>query len=331
MKTDSMLDMLSKMEITLQNIFRSNYFWWFGRFLIPSFVTLFIYRVFFYRSSKLLHGKVVLITGASSGLGEALAHIFHSAGCKVILASRNEVSLQRVKNELAFKRPGKVSTFPAVVLPVDLTNLQYLESFAKEAVDIYGRIDILINNAGMSYRGLIVSTSTDVDYKVMLVNYLGQVALTKALLPSMMEQSNGHIVFVSSVQGRVAIPYRSAYTVSKHALQAFSDTLRAEVAEYNISVTTASPGYIRTNLSINAITGNGKRYGVLDDTTASGYPAPYVADKIFWAIVGRKKELVIAPLTHRLVIYIRTLCPWLYFFIMRLRARSLRILPDKRK
>lgn len=122
-----MVDILSKMEITLQSIFRSNYFWWFGRFLIPSFVTFFIYKVFFYKSSKALQGKVrdenffisefiiyifssfvqvVLITGASSGLGEALAHIFHSAGCKVILASRNEVSLQRVKNELAIKRPG---------------------------------------------------------------------------------------------------------------------------------------------------------------------------------------------------------------------------------
>lgn len=126
----------------------------------------------------------------------------------------------------------KVGTFPPVVLPVDLTNLQYLDSYAMEAVNIYGRIDILINNAGLSYRGLIVSTSTDVDYKVMLVNYLGQVALTKgggilrlgllaytctsihinfsflALLPTMMEQSNGHIVFVSSIQGKFAIPYR---------------------------------------------------------------------------------------------------------------------------
>lgn len=127
-----MVDLLSKMETTLQSVFRSTYFWWFGRFLIPSFITLFIYRIFFYKSSKRLYGKVsvelenaflllswnfvkvknycvsqvVLITGASSGLGEALAHIFHSAGCKVILASRNEVSLQRVKNELASKRPG---------------------------------------------------------------------------------------------------------------------------------------------------------------------------------------------------------------------------------
>ncbi|XKL65725.1 hypothetical protein PGB90_009145 [Kerria lacca] len=319
------------MEINVQSILRSTYFWWFGRLLIPSFITLFLYRLFFYKNTKSLYGKVVLITGASSGLGEALAHAFHAAGCKIILASRNKVSLERVKNELASKKRGKINTFPAVVLPVDLTNLSYLEIYAMEAISIYGRIDILINNAGMSYRGLIVSTSTDVDYKVMLVNYLGQIALTKALLPAMMEQSSGHIVFISSIQGRFAIPYRSAYTVSKHALQAFSDTLRSEVAEFNINVTTVSPGYIRTNLSINAITGNGKRYGVLDDTTATGYPASYVAEKILWSIIDHKKEIIIAPFHHRLVIYLRTLSPWLYFFIMRFRARSSRTLPDKRK
>lgn len=268
-----------------------------------------------------LRDKVVLITGASSGLGEALAHAFYQAGCRVVLAARREDELQRVKNALLTTHNTKV-THPPVVLPLDLSDLNALPEKIAKVLEIFDRIDILINNGGISYRGNVLTTSVDVDIKLMLVNYFGQVALTKAVLPSMIEKQSGHIVAVSSVQGKIAIPYRSAYAASKHALQAFCDTLRSEVASHNINVTVVSPGYIRTKLSLNALTGSGQTYGVMDATTESGLPADKVAEDILHAVAAEKKELVMCPLLPRIAILLRTLYPDVYFWLMKKRAKN---------
>lgn len=138
----------------------------------------------------------------------------------------------------------------------------------------------------------------------------------------MVARKSGHIVTVSSVQGRIAIPHRSAYTASKHALQAFMDALRAEVAADNIKVTVISPGYVATNLSLNAVTGDGSNYGKLDQTTATGMKPRSCAIAVFDAIVRGDREVVLAPLIHRIMIAVRVLCPWLYFVIMNHRASS---------
>lgn len=130
-----------------------------------------------------------------------------------------------------------------------------------EIEKIFGHIDILINNGGVSVRSDVLSTAMDVDIKVMLVNYFGTVALTKAVLPTMLKRKEGRIVCVSSVQGKFSLPHRSAYSASKHAMQAFCDSLRAEVAEHNVKVLCVSPGYINTALSLNALTGSGRSYG----------------------------------------------------------------------
>lgn len=153
------------------------------------------------------------------------------------------------------------NTFPPAIVSLDLTDITSLPDKVNEIIEKYGHIDILINNGGISVRSDIMSTAMDVDIKVMLVNYFGTVAMTKAVLPSMIKRKEGRIVCVSSVQGKFAIPYRSSYTASKHALQAFCDSLRAEMDEHNIQVTVVSPGYINTALSMNALTGNGKAYG----------------------------------------------------------------------
>lgn len=293
--------------------------WSIGTFIIPILFSWRIYKRFFYKNTQKLYGKVVVITGASSGLGEALAHLFFSIGCRVILASRRQGELERVKDEL-IKKQYKQNTFQPIVLPVDLSNTDSIRTFATKALSIYGHIDVLINNGGISYRGDVISTSSDVDYKVMLVNYFGQVSLTKEFLPSMIEHTNGYIIFVSSVQGRFAIPYRSAYTASKHALQAFCDSLRAEVSQHGVKVMAVSPGYIQTKLSINAITSDGQQYGMMDDTTMNGYSPQYVAQRILKAVLNGEREVVIAPLFHRMAIYIRTIIPSLYFYLMQRRA-----------
>lgn len=154
-----------------------------------------------------------------------------------------------------------VPTHPPVIQPLDLSDLNSIAGKVQEVLEVHGAIDILVNNGGISVRGDALSTAIDVDIRIMLVNYFGTVALTKACLPSMMARKEGRIVSISSVQGKFAIPHRSAYSASKHALQAFSDSLRAEVAKDNIKVTLVSPGYINTALSLNALTGSGAQYG----------------------------------------------------------------------
>lgn len=143
-----------------------------------------------------------------------------------------------------------------------------------------------------------------------------------AVLPSMIKNKSGQVVFVSSIQGLVALPERSAYCASKHALQAFSDSLRAEVASHNISVTVVSPGYIKTELSMNALTGSGSKHGEMDATTESGYSPEFVASEIGRAVVQKKKEVIICTLLPRVAIFLRKYLPSMYFSVMVKRAKK---------
>ncbi|XP_017482117.1 PREDICTED: dehydrogenase/reductase SDR family protein 7-like isoform X1 [Rhagoletis zephyria] len=291
---------------------------------LPFVVLECCYRLRVKKCRNELAGKVVLITGASSGLGEALAHTFYKAGCKVILAARRVEELERVKKDLlALDAVISSVTYPPVILSLDLAELKDIPDFARKALSVHNKIDILINNGGISVRATVGSSALDVDLKVMVVNYFGSVAITKAILPSMLKQKSGHICFISSVQGKFALPYRSAYSASKHALQAFSDSLRSEVVDKGVQVTCISPGYIRTQLSVNALTGSGKTYGKMDKTTASGMLPEKVADRILNAIVGKEKDVMISDSQAKLAYYARYLFPSLYFWIIGNRARKL--------
>lgn len=138
----------------------------------------------------------------------------------------------------------------------------------------------------------------------------------------MTKKKQGHIVFISSVQGLVALPDRSAYSASKHAMQAFGDSLRAEVAEDNVLVTVISPGYVKTKLSLNALTGNGENHGKMDTATESGYSAEYAAEEIVKAVVRKKKELILSTLLPKMAILLRKWLPFLYFLIMEKRSKK---------
>lgn len=290
-------------------------------FTLPHLIFKVIGMIRERRYRECLPGKVVLITGASSGLGEALAHTFFLAGCKVVLAARRKDELERVRKDLLALHTTVVTHSP-VVVPLDLSDINSLPNKVKEVLEIHGQIDILINNGGISVRSDCLSTALDVDIKVMLVNYFGTVALSKACLPSMIKRKEGRIVCVSSVQGKFSIPHRSAYGASKHALQAFCDSLRAEMAENNVRVTLVSPGYINTALSLNALTGTGKQYGKIDSTTASGSSPEKVAKLILKAVLRDEDDITIAPIAPRLAYWIRHLCPPLYFRIMASRAKK---------
>lgn len=271
-----------------------------------------------------LVGKVVVITGASSGLGEALAHEFYKHGAQVVLCARRRQELERVRTDLLHTH-CKDTTHPPIIIPLDLNDSSNLQNHVDKILSITGRIDILVNNGGISSRGKVKDTSLDVDKKIMAVNYFGAVALTKAVLSDMLKKKQGHIVFVSSIQGLIALPNRSAYSASKHALQAFADSLRAEVTSDNISVSVISPGYIKTQLSLNALTGSGKVHGEMDHTTESGYSPEYCAQEIVKAVAQKRNELVLSSLFPRIAIFLRNFFPFLYFIIMDRRAREVPI------
>ncbi|KAL1491143.1 hypothetical protein ABEB36_011785 [Hypothenemus hampei] len=270
-----------------------------------------------------LIGKVVVITGASSGLGEALAHEFYQYGAQVVLCARRRQELERVRTDLLHSQ-CKSTTYPPIIVPLDLSEPNF-QNHVDKVLSITGKIDILVNNGGISYRGLVKDTRIDVDQRIMAVNYFGTVALTKAVLTDMLKQKQGHIIFISSVQGLVALPERSAYSASKHALQAFADSLRAEVAQYNIPVTIVSPGYIKTQLSINALTSTGKVYNQMDATTEAGYEPQYAAQEIVKGVLKKKKEMVLCGLLPRIAIFLRRYLPFVYFFVMERRARKSRL------
>uniref|UniRef100_A0A8C7E7R7 Dehydrogenase/reductase SDR family member 7B n=1 Tax=Nothoprocta perdicaria TaxID=30464 RepID=A0A8C7E7R7_NOTPE len=276
------------------------------------------------RMRAYLREAVVVITGATSGLGKECAKAFHAAGSKVVLCGRNSEKLRELVQELSAMTNHRknVSMHKPHTVVFDLSDTRMVINAAEEILKNMGHVDILINNAGISYRGTVVDTGLDVDKKLMETNYFGPVALTKALLPSMIKRRQGHIVAISSIQGKISIPFRSAYAASKHATQAFFDCLRAEVEQYDIDVTVISPGYIQTNLSLNALRGDGSRYGVLDKATAEGQTAAEVAQVVLAAVGHKKKEVLVAGLAPCLAVYLRNLFPRLFFTLMASRAKK---------
>ncbi|KAJ8920678.1 hypothetical protein NQ315_004817 [Exocentrus adspersus] len=290
-------------------------------FSIPWIIFRVLRTIYIKRHYNKLCGKVVVITGASSGLGEALAHEFYKRGCRVVLCARRRQELERVRNDLLHTH-SLIPTHPPIIIPLDLYDIKSLGSHVNKIISITGQVDILINNGGISQRSTVLMTDIEVDNKIMMVNYMGSVALTKAILPFMITRKDGHIVFISSVQGLVALPERSAYSASKHALQAFADSLRAEMSIYNVAVTVVSPGYIKTKLSLNALTGSGNSYGQMDPTTESGYSPEFVAQKIVEAVVENKKEIIISTWLPKIAIFLRKYIPFLYFLVVAHRAKK---------
>ena len=191
-----------------------------------------------------------------------------------------------------------------------------IKNCAADVINHFPKIDILINNGGISQRSLAIETPVDVDRKIMETNFFGAVALTKEVLPALVKDNGGNIVVISSVTGKFGFPLRTAYSASKHALQGFFEALRAELYDKNIKITIVSPGRIVTDISLNAITKNGTKHGVMDDGQAAGMPADVCAQKIISAVSKNKKELWIGG-KEVLLIYIRKFLPPLFHMLAR--------------
>lgn len=235
----------------------------------------------------LLNDKVVWITGASSGIGEALTYAFAKENARLILSARRIEELQRVKANCELPDDN------ILLLPFDLSDTSNIDIHTQKVTNKYGRIDFLVNNGGISQRSYTKDTPVDIDRKVMEVNFFGTIALTKSVLPYMLKQQNGHIIVISSISGKFGFFLRSAYCASKHALHGFFESLRMETYNDNIKVLMVCPGKIKTNISINAITEMGTKNNIMDKSQEEGMPAEECARKILQAIRKEKEEVFI--------------------------------------
>jgi short-subunit dehydrogenase len=261
-----------------------------------------------------ISGKVIWITGASSGIGESLTYLLASQGAKLILSSRRKKELERVKGNCPANTHINIR-----ILPLDLSEEATLKLSTEVALQLFGHIDILINNGGISQRSLAKETSVEVDRKIMEVDYFGALALTKALLPHFLKRETGHFVTVSSVMGIIGTPYRSGYAAAKHALHGFYDSLRAELwnEHKTIFVTLICPGWVRTNVTLNALKGDGTPLLEMDKTTALGLTPNQCATRIIKAIEQRKEEVYIGGLKEVFGVYLKRFFPTVFSKVVR--------------
>lgn len=209
--------------------------------------------------------KVVWITGASSGIGEALARLLAERGAKLVLSARRVEELDRVAAACS-----EAGARACLNVPLDVVAYDTLPAAVDRVLATFGAIDLLINNAGVSQRSLCKDTRFEVYRQMMEINVLGQIALTQAVLPSMLERGSGHLAVTSSVAGKIGAPMRTGYCAAKHAVMGFFDALRTEVATAGLQVTTITPGFIRTDVARNALQADGSPMGTSDDDIEEG-------------------------------------------------------------
>lgn len=232
--------------------------------------------------------QIVWMTGASSGIGEALAYEMAAKGAKLILSARRQPELERVKAGCVDR--GALAE-DIVILPLDVTDEAAMPTKVDEARNEWGRIDMLLNNAGISQRSLCMDTEMATYRQLFEVDVFGQIALTKLVLPIMVKQGSGHLAVTASVAGKIGVSKRTGYCAAKHAMMGFFDALRTEVTRHGIRVTTITPGYIRTAISENALKGDGSAFGETDNNIAGGMEVTKCAQVIMRGFEKGKYEI----------------------------------------
>lgn len=244
----------------------------------------------------------VWITGASSGIGEALAMAFHQAGAKLVLSARREDELKRVQTLCG----GEPNTR---ILPMDVTNAKELPEKTQLALGMFGGIDILVLNAGITQRSRTRETDESVYRQLMEVNFFASEAMARAVLPFMLAQKSGHMVVISSIAGKFGVPLRSGYSASKFALHGFFEVLRAEEEKNGIRVTMVCPGYIRTDISLSALRGDGGKHAKMDPGIQQGMPAAECAMRILKGVARGKQEIIVGAKRERALVYLKRFWP----------------------
>jgi len=254
-----------------------------------------------------LRGKTILITGASGGLGAALARAFAAQGCTLLLAARRMEELEEVAKSCKLLGAGSVFCFL-----LDLGAPESIAHMGMQILDSYGAPDVLVHNAGISQRGLATETTMDVDRRIMEVNYMGMVALTKLLLPGMVARGSGTVVGISSLAGLFGFHQRSAYAASKHAMVGYIDSLGLENMRFGLSTLLVFPASVRTDMSVNALRADGSPNGHMDESHAKGLNADWCAGKIVRAIEKGKRNLVLAR-KERILLWLKKFLPSLFY------------------
>jgi short-subunit dehydrogenase len=233
-----------------------------------------------------ISGKTAWVTGASSGIGEALAKGLAARGGRIILSGRRVNELQRVAGAVGGE---------ALILPFEATEFDALPGVVAKALAWTGGVDILINNAGVSQRSLALDTTFDTYRRLMDIDFFAPVRITQLVLPSMVERRSGRIVIISSVAGKVGAPLRTAYCAAKHAAIGYFDALRAEVEKaYGVGVSVVTPGSVRTAIAVNAMTGEGGARGRSDENIDNGMAPEKAAEIILDGLVEGRREIVVA-------------------------------------
>lgn len=257
--------------------------------------------------------KVVWVTGASSGIGLAFVEALVIAKAKIVLSARNEVALFEIQKRLG------LTDLNSLVLPIDITSKEDFSLEVQSVVAHFGQIDVLINNAGISQRSGIRQTQFTVYKQLMDINFFGTIALSLSVLKVFEKQNFGHFAIISSISGKLGSPMRAGYCASKHALHGFFDALRSEFYQNNIKVTMICPGYIQTEISLNALNFDGQKFNKADTNQKNGLSAKVCAERGLKAILHQKNEVYIGK-KEVLGVYLKRFFPDLLVRIVRNHA-----------
>lgn len=257
-----------------------------------------------------MNNTIIWITGASSGIGEAMAKEWASKGARLILSARSRERLELVNTACGGAH---------LVLPLDMEDASGFEDACKQAWAWMGRVDIVVHNAGISQRSRVEDVTNEVLDRIMEVNFMGAARLTRLQLVRFQQQGSGHFVVISSLSGKFGVPYRSVYCASKHALHGYFDALRVENAGLPIKVTMVCPGYIKTDVSVNALGPDGQPTGVMDNNQAQGVSPEACASAIVKAVIKGKEEITIGG-SERFGVYLKRFFPTLLTKILSKRA-----------
>ena len=262
-----------------------------------------------------LEGKVVWITGASSGIGKALAAECALQGAQVVLSARRLEELEKVRISL-------LSPDHHISVAMDITDEAQVRHAYEQVLDEKGRIDWLINNAGLSQRALIADTTMQTERAIMEIDYFSQVFLTKLVLPTFLAQKSGRIAYISSVAGLLGTQYRASYSAAKAAIHMWANSLRAEVAQDGVNVSVIFPGFVKTNVSFNALNGAGKAQAHQDEAIENGLEADDFAQKTVSALLKGQEYIVVGGRKEKLGVLVSRLSPsTLYKMIRKMKVK----------
>ena len=252
--------------------------------------------------------KVVWITGASGGIGAALALAFAREGARLVLHDQSPEKLEGIRKSL------EESATEYLLLAFDLTAKNDYGSFVRQVTERFGRIDVLINNAGISQRALAHETTMEVDRKILEINYFSATELTRQVLPVMLSSGGGSVAATSSISGLFGFPLRSSYAASKHAVSGYFETLGLELRSRGIYVTIAYPGRIRTDISLHSLQKDGRSWNKMDRAQQRGLSPEACARKYMKAIYRKKRTVYIGNF-ELLMAYIKRYCPPLFYLL----------------